>query len=484
VRILAREQRRAGRAAEREGDEAVVEGDPFVPDQAADGREHGHLGERLVVGLEDEDVPARPCGDRMRACLSIARPMSYRPGSAASRHAEDRSETAGLARILLLTAHELTRDPRARRAAAAAMALGLDVLGVCGAGEPPVPLQGVEVTRVGSGGVGARLRRAGLGGMRPSRPLVRELRGLYRIGRLARANLGLARAAVRTGPVDVVHANDFDTLPAGWLVARRRRARLVYDAHELYADQEPEAPRLYRALVRAAERLLARRADAVVTVSDPIAEELHRTLRLRRIPLVVLNCPPRTEVKEAPAADGRVRAIYQGAMGPGRRLEDLLSAAASAEPVHLTIRLANADLEALRAEVLEQGLGQRVEVVEPVEPDRLVEALAEFHVGLVINRPLTRNDELVFPNKLFEYLMAGLAVVVPRLPGMAPLVEGEGLGLTYEPGRPDALAAALTQLAGDRGRLEGMRRRARELALERYNAEEQRHGLEAAWGLA
>jgi glycogen synthase len=347
-----------------------------------------------------------------------------------------------------------------------------------------VPLEGVEVTRVGDGQIGARLRRTGLGGMRPSRPLVRELRGLFRLGRLAAANLRLARAAARRGSVEIIHANDFDTLPAGRAVARRRRARLVYDAHELYADQEPEPPRLYRAIVRAAERLLARRADAVVTVSEPIAEELHRTLRLRRKPLVVLNCPPRTEVGEAPAsADDGVRVIYQGAMGPGRPLEDLLAAAATAEPIHLTIRLANADLDALRHQVLELGLDGRVEVVEPVPPDRLVEALTGFEVGLVINRPLTRNDELVFPNKLFEYFMAGLAVVVPRLPGMTPLVEGEGLGLTYEPARPAALGAALAELAADRARLDGMRRRARKLALERYNAEEQRRSLETAWGL-
>ena len=390
-----------------------------------------------------------------------------------------------MARILLFTAHELTRDPRARRAAAAAVARGLDVLGVCGAGEPPVPLDGVEVVRVGGGRLGAGLRRAGLGGMQPSRPIVRELRGLFRVGRLAAANLRLARAAARLEPVGIVYANDFDTLPAGRFVARRHGARLVYDAHELYADQEPAPPRSYRALVRALERRLARRADAVVTVSEPIADELRHTLGLRERPVVVLNCPPRTEVEIGPIEDGPVRAIYQGAMGPGRPVEDLLAAApaVAAEALRLTIRLASADLDALRSEVRGRGLDDRVEVVEPVPPDRLIEALAGFHVGLVINRPLTRNDELVFPNKLFEYFMAGLAVVVPRLPGMAPLVEGAGLGLTYEPGRPEALAAALTELAADRPRLDAMRRRARQLALERYNAEEQRHGLEAAWGL-
>ena len=60
--------------------------------------------------------------------------------------------------------------------------------------------------------------------------------------------------------------------------ARRARARLVYDAHELYASFEADPPRLYRAAMLALERALARRADAVVTVSDPIADELVRTL--------------------------------------------------------------------------------------------------------------------------------------------------------------------------------------------------------------
>jgi glycosyltransferase involved in cell wall biosynthesis len=133
--------------------------------------------------------------------------------------------------------------------------------------------------------------------------------------------------------------------------------------------------------------------------------------------------------------------------------------------------------------VSRRGLDGRVRVADPVEPTALVPALREFEVGLVINRPLTRNDELVFPNKLFEYLMAGLAVVVPRLEGLVPLVEGEGIGLTYEPARPEALGAALAELARDRSRLAEMRTRARRLALERFNAEAQREPLVRALGL-
>jgi glycogen(starch) synthase len=343
-------------------------------------------------------------------------------------------------RLLMLTAGEPASDPRASRAASAARSAGHEVVSIGGS--------------------------SGLA--RPARVRSRAVRGLGRALRLGSSTLTLRRKGRRSGRFDAVHAHDFATLPAGWLLARGQ-ARLVYDAHEIYADQEPDAPRLHRALIRLLEPMLARRADAVVTVSEPIADELCRSLRLERQPLVVLSCPPRTDLEPAARGDGPLRALYQGAIGPGRPLEDLALAAGHAEGVELTVRVPGAPTL--------PGLA----MAEPVEPDRLVDAAAAFHVGLVINRPVTKNDELVLPNKLFEYLMAGLAVVVPRLPGLTPLVEGEGIGLTYEPGRPDLLGAALTRLAGDDEVLAEMRVRARRLALERFNAEAQQPVLLKAW---
>ena len=385
-------------------------------------------------------------------------------------------------RLLLLTPSELTRDPRARRAALAARKAGLSPVGLSGqvSGADPIELENVPVARLPRERLAPGLRAAGLGGMTRENALVREARGLYRLLRLARLTAGLYRTGRTLGRFDVVHANDLDTLPAAWLLARASSARLVYDAHELYTDQEPDPPRLHRALARGLEGALARRATAVVTVSEPIAEELRRRLRLRQAPAVVLNAPERDDTEPPPRADGPLRAIYQGAMGPGRPLEDLLVAAGHAPEVQFTLRVAGADPVALRDAAAHLP---NVEVVEPVPPDRLVDGLRGHDVGLVINRPLTRNDELVLPNKLFEYLMAGLAVVVPRLPGLTPLVDEEGVGLTYEPGRPEALADALTRLARDPAGLEELRRRARRLAVDHFNAEAQRDALEATWSL-
>lgn len=387
-------------------------------------------------------------------------------------------------RLLLLTPAEITRDPRARRQAVAALVNGFEVVGLCGriSGEEPDSLEGMRVERVGPRGrtnpaweVGLAQRRAG--------SLQRELRGAYRLVRLLVRTLRLWRAGRSLGRFDVVHANDLDTLPAGWLLARRHESRLVYDAHELYSEYERKPPRVARAVIGLLERTLARRAEAVVTVNEPIAAELAARLHLDRAPLVVLNAPERQTVEPNAFAIGPLRAIYQGAFGPGRPLRDLLDALAAAPSVHLTVRAVRMTPDVVRAEIARRGLEGRIAVADPLPPSRLLEGLRDAEVGVIFDRPQSRNSELSLPNKLFEYLMAGLAVAVPELPSLASLVTEEGVGVTFAPGRPEALGEALEALAVDRDRLAALRHRAVVAARTRLNAEAQRPTLLRAWGL-
>lgn len=270
----------------------------------------------------------------------------------------------------------------------------------------------------------------------------------------------------RTAHPSVVHAHDLDSLPGGWLIARAGGARLVYDAHELYTRFEVDPPRVWLACVTFLEGALARRADAVITVSEPIADALRHRHRLAQRPLVVLNCP--ALVSAEPAARARehpIRAIYQASAGPGRHLEDLV-------PV---------DGVELSARVLGGGsVPHDVQDVAPVPSTELIHSLAGFDVGIVLDRPETENTRLALPNKLFEYFMAGLAVAVPDAQAMAELVGRERVGVVYRPGK---LGDALAALAADRPALEEMKVRARAAAVERYNAESQRPVLYEAWGL-
>jgi glycosyltransferase involved in cell wall biosynthesis len=376
----------------------------------------------------------------------------------------------------------LTRDVRAVRAARTARDSGYEVVGVSGqvSGEPPVPLDGVEIVRVGRAArinelwFGAAADAPGDGRVR------RELRALFRVARLLVRSARLWRAARRLDAPAVVHAHDLDTLPAAYALARGANARLVYDAHELYSEFEAPAPQLARRLIILLEGALARRADAVVTVSDGVGRELRARLRLRRDPLVVPNAPHRAEVVPAGTSDGPLRVVYQGGLGPGRQLDDLLGAA-QAEGAQLTLRIRMADPRRLREELASLGIAERVRIADPVPPAEVLAALAEFDVGLIFDRPRTRNSDLSAPNKFYEYLMAGLAVVAPHLETLGPLIVESGIGRTYDPQRPDELPRVLQALAGDRDAVAEMKRRSRALALDRLNAEAAAETLLHAW---
>jgi glycosyltransferase involved in cell wall biosynthesis len=389
-----------------------------------------------------------------------------------------------LPRLLVLTAAELTRDPRARRQALAAQAHGFDVAGLSGriSGEPPAQLDGITVTRVGpTRATVTGVDESALGESRSLGPVHRELLGVYRALRLAMRTTHLVRGGRSLGRFDIVHANDLETLPAAAILARQWKARLVYDAHELYADFETRPPRVYTRLARRLEDALARRADAVVAVNEELAADLARRARLRRAPLVVFNAPPLEHVEQQAPGDARLRAVYQGLIGPGRRLELLLDALASAPNVHLTLRLIRTSRDELNARVRVAGLEDRITVAEPVPPHDVVKALAGFDVGLVIDEPITGNANLALPNKLFEYLMAGLAVVAPDLRALGPFIREHEVGALFAPASATALAGRLEELAADRPRLEAFRVRARTVATERFNAEAQAATLLQAW---
>jgi glycosyltransferase involved in cell wall biosynthesis len=400
-------------------------------------------------------------------------------------HANGHVPSAGGAatpRIAMITAGEMTEDPRARRAAMEAQRLGLPVEGLCVSRGPG--LGDVPVVRVAPTRFDRWLREHGVPRAAPSSRAFREVRGIYRLGRHALVTARLTRASRTMTRCDVVHANDFDTLPAGALLARRWHARLVYDSHEIYTRQEPDPPRVYCAVVRRLEGALARRSEAVITVSEAFGAEITHELQLNRPPHLVLNCP--AVVPDIPSASSVdvVRAIYQSATGPGRMPEDAVDAAAHIGGAHLTLRILGTDLGALRRLVAAHGLDEKVSVVEPVPANSLVEGLAGFQIGVMINRPISRNDELTLPNKLFEYMMAGLAVVAPDLPSVGTFVEREGVGITYRAGDAAALGAAIRRLAEDPALLAACSDRARRLALESYNAEAQGPVLARAWGLA
>lgn len=277
------------------------------------------------------------------------------------------------------------------------------------------------------------------------------------------------RSALSACSFDVVHAHDLNTLPVAALLARTTGAELVYDAHELFPETSTLSP-LERRVWRLLEPPLIRRADRVLTVCDSIADELARRYRIAK-PRVLLNCPPEqrlarpeeSPLRAAAGLDGRAEQrliLYQGGFAPNRGLIQLVRAMRAINGATLVL-MGWGSLEAELARlVASEGLGTRVRMLPPVESRDLLRWTAGADIGVIPYQPVGLNNLYSTPNKLFEYLAAGVPIAATRLPEISRIVDGHRIGATFEVVEPSAIAAAINGILADEPARAQMRERA------------------------
>jgi glycosyltransferase involved in cell wall biosynthesis len=281
-----------------------------------------------------------------------------------------------------------------------------------------------------------------------TRRLPRTLWRIIALGSIARG----ARAELP----DAVHANDIATLIPGYLAARLSGARLVYDTHE-YAVGVPYRKAVWAWLAATIERLLIRRCDAVITVSDGIAERLQSRYGLARRPSVVRNVPDLPPPGEAPdlresmGIGDAPLVLHQGAVAEGRGGGNLVRAVARMDSTHLLFLGADgAFADRLRTLGREIGLESRLHFHPPVRLNELLSYTKQADVGVSLLQDTCENHRLALPNKLFEYLAAGLPVVVSDLPEMRRMVSERQVGWVTDPGDPADIARVLGEAARSR----------------------------------
>jgi glycosyltransferase involved in cell wall biosynthesis len=286
---------------------------------------------------------------------------------------------------------------------------------------------------------------------------------------------GLDDLEIAYGPVidllapDAVHAHDvFSIGIAARAVARARLAGrqvvLVYDAHEFVAGLPRHAGRTprYAAAVESLEREYIRDADRVVTVSPAIAAAIGTQYRLARTPDVILNTPVATEAivnVGEPAQSVRAACglgpdvpllVYSGGLKRVRGVDVVVRAMTYLSNEHLAVVCVPDARSALAAELRaladRLAVSERIHLVDPVPPDQVVGFLAAADIGV---HPLLGgipNHEMALPNKLFEYLHAGLPMVVTDLRELGAFVREHGLGETFRSGDPVDLAENVAKI--------------------------------------
>lgn len=254
-----------------------------------------------------------------------------------------------------------------------------------------------------------------------------------------------------SGPFDGVVCHDLNTLSAGVeLQARWPRAKLVYDSHELFACQTVD--RRIEAYWSEIEGRCIPRVDLVITVNESIAGELVRRYGVAR-PEVIYNSdgigardrpPERSEFLGHFGAPEGFKVLYQGNIDRGRNLDSLVGAFEEiGEAAHLFLLGAGPVESALRRLSRRRGL-RNVHFGRPVSQSQLVGYTRHADLGMI---PYVAGGSLntlyCTPNKLFEYIEAGVPICASDLPELRAIVRGCGIGEVYEFSTPRSIARAV-----------------------------------------
>jgi glycosyltransferase involved in cell wall biosynthesis len=252
---------------------------------------------------------------------------------------------------------------------------------------------------------------------------------------------------------------------AAWVARRRASGRdvsLVYDARE-YVIGQPVPPAREVAAYAAMEREFIGLADRVLTVSEPIADQLMHDHRLPRRPDVLMNAawqasdphtsgvPEGLSVRRAAGlGDDVPLLVYAGGLAPARGVHTVVEALPQLPGVHLAVvsRAESSYTRRLRRLARDLGTEHRLHLVPFVEPLQVVPYLTGCDLGL---SPLLHaaNHDWALTNKFFEYLQAGLPIVTSDTAVQRDLVRDTGAGTVFRAGDAADCARAVRAALDD-----------------------------------
>jgi glycosyltransferase involved in cell wall biosynthesis len=275
-------------------------------------------------------------------------------------------------------------------------------------------------------------------------------------------------------PADIFFAHNLETLMPAARAAEKFDAKLMFDCMEFYSDMGEGQTDLEKHLVREVERKWLPRCALVTASSDQLAEALSNLYRIRR-PVALYNTAP-VETQLPEKVSGAFHLYWRNAViGVGQRgLEDAFMALRQLPSdiiLNIQGRLQLDGGAAVQEHVKNLGIADRVVIHPPFLPHQAVREAARYTVGLCLERRVCTNHELTVSNKIFDYLMGGLAVVASNLSGLRGVVERTGGGLLFEPGSPDDLARQIRRLYEDPVLLNRLAAAGRAFALAEGNRE-------------
>jgi len=248
---------------------------------------------------------------------------------------------------------------------------------------------------------------------------------------------------------DRIQANDLDTLLPAYLISKLRNKPLVYDTHELFTEVPEIQGRWVKKVWVFLENTLFPKLNYVITVNRSIADFYQKKFNRKDI-MVIRNIPEKQSIEKTQSRTDldlpldQFILIVQGAgINVDRGTEEVLLSLKHLSKVILLIVGSGDAVPKLKKMSISEQLEEKVIFVPRLPYEQMMQYTMNSDLGISVDKPTSLNYEFSLPNKIFDYIRAGIPLLVSDLVEVAAVVKEYGIGEIIENVEPEEIARAV-----------------------------------------
>lgn len=250
--------------------------------------------------------------------------------------------------------------------------------------------------------------------------------------------------------VDLLFANDLDTLLPNYLISKLKNIPLIYDSHELFCEvpeliTNPTKKKIWLKL----EKWIIPKLRNCITVNQSIANIFEAQYKTKFN--VVRNIPEKIKLEKVLSKEelglplNKKIIILQGAgINIDRGAEELIEAMQYTEDTFLLIIGSGDVWDKLIDLVKKLKLESKVKLITKIPKKQLMHYTINADLGITLDKNTNKNYFNSLPNKVFDYLHAGLPIFSSPMPEIVSIINRHQVGFVCSSFEPRQIAEQLS----------------------------------------